>query len=166
MRTVLDNDRAELDEHARNFADKVTQHGWMRTTVVEDEEGPGFSYTTGFWKAVGFPEIIAFSLPVDTVHNIFWDMYRSLSEGMRYPVGVPVEGIIKNLPVMFLPMAEKSYADYVGWNSWFYCDEAFPCLQMVWPDRSGLFPWEPDFDPKIHAMQSDTTESNWSGRAN
>jgi hypothetical protein len=32
---------------------------------------------------------------------------------------------------------------HLGYALWFYCGMGFPVLQVVWPDRSGHFPWDP-----------------------
>jgi Domain of unknown function (DUF4262) len=61
MRTALDSDAEKLDEDELTFVNIIREHGWHRMSVSEDEEGPGFSYTTGFWLA-GFPEIIIFAM--------------------------------------------------------------------------------------------------------
>lgn len=58
-------------------------------------------------------------------------------------------------------VAKRHFANFLGWSRWFYGGDEFPCLQLVWPDRSGLFPWEPDFDPEFGGDQPDPTEQGW-----
>src|SRR5262245_1598505 len=62
MRTALDALTSQLDQHEQDFVAKIREFGWFGTNVFEDAEGPGFSYTTGFWVSLGVPEVIVFSL--------------------------------------------------------------------------------------------------------
>jgi len=48
-----------------------------------------------------------------------------------------------------------------GESRWFYGGDDFPCLQIVWPDRAGRFPWEADFDAQFEGNQPDLTEQGW-----
>jgi hypothetical protein len=58
-------------------------------------------------------------------------------------------------------VANRFYADHLGWTRWFYGGDRFPCLQIVWPDRAGVFPWEPGFDATFSNDQADLTEHGW-----
>jgi hypothetical protein len=49
----------------------------------------------------------------------------------------------------------------LGWSRWFYGGDAFPCLQIVWSDRDGRFPWQSGFDPALAGLQPDLTENGW-----
>jgi hypothetical protein len=55
MFTALDADPGRLDKDEQNFVQRIREHGWLGTHVMPDDEGPGFSYTTGFWLKFGFP---------------------------------------------------------------------------------------------------------------
>jgi hypothetical protein len=161
MRTALDAPTEALDEHEQNFVAKIREHGWMRTTVFADEDGPGFCYTTGFWLATGFPEIIVFSLKTETAHSILWDLFKDLQSGKRPAMGKPVPDIFGNIKAALVPCAKKYYRNYLGWNRWFYAGDEFECLQLVWPDTVGIFPWQPNFDERFRSDQPDLTEAGW-----
>ncbi|AMU18382.1 hypothetical protein BJL96_15195 [Burkholderia cenocepacia] len=45
------------------------------------------------------------------------------------------------------------YEAHLGWNRWFYGNDAFPCVQLLWPDRNGIFPWQPEADDALNAAQ-------------
>jgi hypothetical protein len=87
MRTALDADPAQLDKHEQHFVEQIRKHGWVGTHVASDDEGPGFSYTTGFWLKFKFPELILFSLGGKVAHDTFWHMYRELDAGRHFPTG-------------------------------------------------------------------------------
>ena len=66
-----------------------------------------------------------------------------------------------NLPAYLFPVAKAYYAEHFGWNRWFYAGDDFPCLQLIWPDRNGVFPWEKGFDETFREDQPDLSEHGW-----
>jgi hypothetical protein len=163
MRTALDAHPSVLDEHETNVVAKIREHGWFQTSVYGDDEGPGFSYTTGFWLKFNFPELITFSLRRDIANDKFWKMYRDLAEGGSFSIGVPVQGILKGIPAVLLPVPEWRFSDYLGWSRWFYGGNQFKCLQLVWPDANEKFPWQAGCSPDLTADQPDLTDASWAG---
>ena len=49
--------------------------------------------------------------------------------------------------VRFLTVDKGWYKDYFGYGHWFNQTWNFPALQIVWPDKQALFPWEENFNP-------------------
>ena len=159
--TVLDAVPSMLDERDRNFCDNVRKHGWFNTGVMGEAEHPGFSYTTGFWLSAQIPEVVIFSSKNSIAHDVFWDMFRQSKAGEKYPIGQRTNQLFANLPAYLFPVAKKHYQEYLGFSRWFYGGDDFPCLQLVWPDREGIFPWEQGFDESFRADQPDLTEHGW-----
>jgi hypothetical protein len=77
------------------------------------------------------------------------------------PIGVKTPGIFGNADAVFLPVAKSAYAEHLGWSRWFYRGDNFECLQLVWPDREGKFPWEKGFDNDLATSQTDLTGGGW-----
>lgn len=163
MLTALDAPPGRLDEHEQNFVSKIRTHGWAGTHVTPDSEGPGFSYTTGFWLKFRFPEVMLFSMRGKTAHDTFWTIYRELEAGRRPPMGEPTGAIFENADVVFLPVSLQQYPNYLGWSGWFYGNDAFECLQLVYPDRDGHFPWAAEASDDAPTAQPDLTVGNWFG---
>jgi hypothetical protein len=161
MQTALDAPYDALDHGERSFVAEIKEHGWFRTSVLGDDEGPGFAYTTGFWVNANQPELITFSIKQTVVHNVFWELFRDTTAGRPLPVGVRTDDVFANLPAYVFPVAKRHYPDFLGWSRWFYGGDDFPCLQIVWPDRDGRFPWEPDFDTEFRNDQLDLTDRGW-----
>jgi len=163
VHTALDADSSELDEHEQKFVSEIRKHGWFGTSVFGDEEGPGFSYTTGFWLRFKFPEVITLSLKREIAHDTFWYMYRTLENGELFVIGEPIATIFENGKAALLPVSERQFKDHLGWSRWFYGGDAFRCVQLVWPDPNGLFPWQTGYSAEFIEAQPDLTEGNWSG---
>jgi hypothetical protein len=161
MLTALDAPSDHLDEADLRFVGQIREHGWFRTNVLGDEQGPGFSYTTGFWVHASHPELIIFNTKPEIAHNVFWTLYRDAKAGKPLPVGIRTDAPFENLPAVAFHVARNHYPDFLGWSRWFYGGDDFPCLQIVWPDRAGRFPWEPHFDPTFEEDQPDLTKLGW-----
>jgi hypothetical protein len=162
MRTALDTPTEALDDDERDFVDKIREHGWFDTSVFGDEEGQGFSFTTGFWVGCQQPELIIYSVEREIAHNVFWNLFRDAKAQITLPIGQRTDQVFANLPAYAFPVAKRFYRDHLGWGRWFYGGDEFPCLQIVWPDRAGVFPWEDGFDQNFASDQPDLTEQGWS----
>lgn len=161
MQTALDLPTEGFDEQEQSFVAKIREHGWFRTEVLGDDEGPGFSLTTGFWVNAGQPELIIFNLKSDVASDVLWGLFEAAKSGKQLAPGKRTEEAFANLPAYVFAVAEKHYHEFLGWSRWFYCGDHFPCLQIVWPDRAGLFPWESGFDEHFRPDQPDLTERGW-----
>jgi hypothetical protein len=162
MLTALDVAPAELDPHEQNFVEQIRKHGWFGTHVAPDDKGPGFSYTTGFWLKFNFPELIVFSLKRSVAHDTFWHAYRELGTGRHFAIGEPLDEIFRGFAAVLLPVSLQHYRSYLGWSRWFYGNDDFHCLQLVFPDSAGQFPWSPTVSKSFQTAQPDLTSGNWS----
>ncbi|WP_010546067.1 DUF4262 domain-containing protein [Sphingomonas elodea] len=161
MRTALDAPLQTLDALDRDFIEKVREYGWAYTAVLADAQGPSFCFTTGLWLATGHPELILFSMKRDIARDVFADLFRDAKAGNRLAVGQASNQVFSNLPAYAFPVAKRFYAEYLGRSRWFYDGDDFPCLQIVWPDRDGEFPWQQGFDLEFVDDQPDLTERGW-----
>lgn len=162
MHTALDAATEKLDEHERTFVSIIREHGWHRMNVFADISGPDFVYTTGFWL-IGFPEIIVFSMKPEIAGDVLWDMFRSIKAGQTYPTATMTNDVFANLPAYLLPVSKRHYREHLGWSRWFYGGDSFPCLELVWADRDGSFPWQSGFSSEFVGLQPDLTEKDWAG---
>jgi hypothetical protein len=161
MHTALDAPPERLDADEKKFVAAIREHGWFRTQVSADDEGPGFSYTTGLCINAGHPELILFGLKGDIARDVLWDLFREAQAGFRLPSSTRTDRAFGNLPAYAFPVAKRHYPEYLGWSRWFYGGDDFGCLQLVWPDRAGLFPWEAGFDAALGDDQPDLSEAGW-----
>ena len=164
MITALHAPPGRLDQHEQGFVAKVREYGWANTAVFAEADKRGFSYTTGFCVNAGHPELIMFGMKDKIAHDIFWGAFREAKAGTPLLIGERTNQLFANLPAYALPVAKRFYPDYLGWSRWFYGNDDFPCLQIVWPDREGLFPWETGFDAAFANDQPDLTEHGWQAR--
>ena len=161
MITALDAPANALDPDETSFVASIRENGWFDTSVTGDEKGPGFSYTSGLWVNACQPEVIMFSIKREIAHDVFWDLYRDAQAGKGLTLGTRTDEVFAELPAYAFPVAKRYYREYLGWNRWLYSGDDFPCIQIVWSDRAGMFPWQAGFDPAFAHDQPDLTESGW-----
>jgi hypothetical protein len=156
--TALDADPARLDAHEQNFVEEIRRHGWFAIHVSADDDRPGFAYTTGFWLKFQFPELIVFELAPRVAQDTFWHTYRELEAGKRFGIGKREHGIFENVPAVLLPVSQQHHRSYLGWTRWFYGNDEFQSLQLVY---RGHFPWSEQASLDFRAGQPDLTAGNW-----
>ena len=136
-----------------NIKNDVEKHGWTVCLFEADTATPAFAYTIGLWKNFNHPELIAFGLPLDTMHAILNDAGDIIKSGNPLETAVDNFEILELHPVQFRPVDADNIPDYFGYAQWFYEYEVFPALQLFWTDRGGKFPWEPEFDERYKLDQ-------------
>jgi hypothetical protein len=161
MLTALDFRPETLDDHERQFVDTVREFGWFRTNVLEETEHIGFTYSTGWWLSINHPELVIFGIKSEIAGNVLWDLYREALAGGPVEVGVRTDRAFNGLPAYAFEVSPEFYPEYLGWSRWFYGGDNFRCLQLVWPDPEGRFPWEDEADPSFSKIQPDLTKSGW-----
>lgn len=122
--------------------------------VESDGYCPGFGYSIGLFKSFNHPELIIIGLDPDSTGIIINSAKKNIEDGVIYLTGVNYPGFLMEKPVRFVEVQLEHYADYLGYAGW-YNDQSFdfPTLQIVWPDNSGIFPWEPGFNEKFKFRQ-------------
>jgi hypothetical protein len=164
MPTALDTPADRLDDGELNFVRNIREFGWFRTGILAEGARPGFAYTTGFWSSLGSPEILVFALAANVTHTLLWNLYRELKDGRLLTVGQPLGDVFGSHSAYLFPVSKDYYPDHLSRNLWFYGGNDFPYLQLVWPDRQGVFPWEPDFDEGFRKDQPDLSPGGWSNQ--
>jgi hypothetical protein len=129
--------------------------GWAVIGVFSDRGNnvPGFSYTVGL-TARGLPELITLGLPSDAAHHILNDAARRLLAGNRFEPGQRLHEIA-NMPLT-VRVVDDTDARRTGYAAFRRYPEGCRFLQLVWPDRAGLFPGDPDCEPRFVDMQDIT----------
>ncbi len=165
---ALDGPDDGFNDYEQKLVANVREHGWQGTSVFatdgdeeEEEAAPGFCYSIGFWRTASIPEILILGLPVDVGHSVLARIHEMAGEGFIPPVGVAVPDVMVGYDCIFFPVAPAAYADYPLSANWFYGNRDYPCLQLVWPDLAGLFPWQAGFNERFRDDQPDLSPQGW-----
>jgi hypothetical protein len=131
------------DDEERRCIDIVLQTGWQVTFVVDvDSDGPDFAYTIGMPHRAGHPELVMSGLPSDLMHYALNDVARRVLSGARFGAGACLEGVLSNVPLVVDELSEVGLERTVTWSRWFH-RRPVDAVQLVWPDTSGRFAWQP-----------------------
>ena len=147
------NDLSALDAKVLR---EIHTDGWQITGVLarEQDKGPDFAYSIGFFHSLGHPEIILFGLPLDTCMRAVNVIGIDVQNGMTFETGRVYDGILQRPHrCCFREVDPKYYRNHVGYALWFYEADPFPLLQCFWSDELGRFPWDRDCAEYCRAWQ-------------
>lgn len=146
------------DELDRRTIDSVLEHGWQVILVATDAgcsapehqdhsdddhgEGPAFAYTVGLGHRFGHPELLISGLDHRLMHRVLNHVARRIMSGRRLAAGDALEDVLAGVPVAIEQVAEGAVRETVTWSGWFHRREP-EALAIVWPDRGGVFAWQP-----------------------
>lgn len=158
-----------LNEHEQKAIDDIGRYGWHCIQVfslLDDPIQTTFAYTVGLSHTRGWPELICFGLETSTLHTLLSNAIAELRHKNTTPtLGVVLDDVVEGYPCRLTLFSESLLHQDLGWASWFARREGhdparISCLQLVWPDRHGRFPNDPDCIPEIRALQTPAGDSS------
>jgi hypothetical protein len=148
------------EEHAAHNAQAekriisdVEEYGFHIVQIAGDGYSPSFAYTIGLYRTYGHPELICFGLSLSLLHSVLWSGKELLDKQPMPDLSIDYPDLIDDYDVRLLPVAKEWYGDYFGYGIWFNQGRNFPALQIVWPDKQTLYPWNEGFNPNWKATQ-------------
>jgi len=120
----------------------IEKYGCHVIHVLEDEEGPPFSYSVGVQKTSGAPEVIVIGLKQPIAHFVVNEYNLRIRAGERFLPGRRYEGFLESFKVQFEVVRSEHFDQYLGWNKWLYRTKDFDVLQIIYPTTDGVWPWE------------------------
>lgn len=136
-------DESNWDQGDEKLVADVNRHGWHVLRVLGDSSRPGWSYTVGLWHSFRSPEVAMFGLRLE-------DMAIWLNQiGEQARAGSPPRpderraGVLAGFDLTFRRVHPSWYPELFGYALWF-TGPPLPFLQAVWPDQTGLYPWDED----------------------
>lgn len=161
-------DLAEKDDYDRNLAWHVQDHGWSVVAIAEEHELPGWTYSVGMWHTMRSPEVCMFGLRLPDMHAWVNTTGAQIRAGAPLAANSPLDGVLAGFPLMVRPVDYSWYPDLFGLALNFYRRPPLPIMQLIWPDRHGVFPWEPGagercrtHQPRLWLPKDDHPPSLW-----
>ena len=149
------SDHYERDKQiTASILEDIAAYGVHIAYVESDGYCPGFGYSIGLYKEFNHPEIIVIGLDFESTGVIINNVKNEIGNGTRFLERVNYPDFLVDRPIQFIEVEKEHYPDYLGYAGW-YNDNSFdfPCLQLVWPDRAGNYPWEADFNEVFKFQQ-------------
>ena len=132
--------------------ENIAQYGWHLISVMEDEEGPSFSYSIGLYETFGHPEVILIGLTIDLAQSLINNIGHTIKEGGSYAEEKFYSDILDNYDCKMLKVHEAHYAEYVG-RAMDHYNAPFPLIQCVYPTVQGAFPWDEEWPKDLDFTQ-------------
>lgn len=159
---------ASYDELDRGTIDSVLEHGWQVVLVAtgagccaadhldspceDEEQGPAFGYTVGLGHRLGHPELFMSGLDHRLMHDVLNNLARRVMDGRALAAGDVLEDVLCGVPVVVEQVADDALRETVNWSGWFHRSKP-EALAIVWPDRRGVFAWQPGASEVLDELQ-------------
>ena len=131
-----------MDGPERKCHADVARYGCHILHVLGEEESPPFSYSVGIEKTSRAPEVVVIGLGREVSHFMINEYNRRVREGEPIECGSYYEGFIDLYPVFASDVDPTHYETYFGWNFWFYDGPDFRVIQLVYPTKENVWPWD------------------------
>jgi hypothetical protein len=135
----------------------IDQHGWAFRFVFDAEgKEPNFHYSAGITDRCGCPELLVFGLAREVGSWVINEYARRCVAGDVFKQGRAYSGFIEGYDIVFLDVDSRLASvenDYTTWTDWYYERKGFSLRQLVWPDKTGTFPWQAGFREEFRRLQ-------------
>jgi hypothetical protein len=134
--------RPNMDPRDQKALDDIAEYGCHVIHVMEDDEGPGFSYSVGIERSSAAPEVVVIGLKRSLAHSIVNEYNRRVRAGERFEVGRRYGGFIEGFELQVVAVAKAHYRAYFGWALGLYEGSDFRVVQLIYPTTDGVWPWD------------------------
>jgi len=136
----------------------IETNGWAIEPVQPVPEAqppvPAYSYSIGLPAAVEFPEVAVFGLTPIAAKGLIELVVGALRGGTEIPVGIELVGLLDHdLRCAFAAVDLTEWAPMFPTAFSWYRDAAFEMVQMFYPDRRGVMPYEEGYDARMRLAQ-------------
>src|SRR5207244_259056 len=141
-------DGKSADTVRREMLARIARYDYTMVSVREQRArdggwvAPGFVYSVGLWRFHRVPELIVVGAPARHGVELVQKYAGLVKSGKRYGPGGPYGGFVAGAGVMLELVAPGFYAEWFASAFDFYPTGDFPAVQLLWPDRDGVWPWE------------------------
>lgn len=142
-----------LDPSEQKALQDIEQYGCHILHILAEDDLPPFAYTVGIEHTSGAPELIVVGLKQPLAQSVLNQYNRRVRAGERFCDGQQSSGFLEGFDCLFRTVDRAHYPEYLGYASWLYGGEDFNTLQLIYPNTSGIWPWQPEADPWFKAWQ-------------
>lgn len=134
--------------------DTIDAYGCQIMIVAGTEYLPAYAYTIGLYQQFNKPEVICFGLLTDVMQTLLTQVKNCVEEGEEFQIQKEYTNFLKNEgKVTFINVDKIYFPEYLNAAIDFYENQDFTCLQLVWSDARGVFPWDKKFNHQYNYMQ-------------
>jgi hypothetical protein len=145
--------RVENEMSRKTIAD-VRRVGWSVIGVLPDADHPQpFAYTIGLHHSFQLPDFILIGMDYPGSGKALNRLVLDARARGTLSLGVALDDLFEDARAMLVELADgpELQARMTG-TRWFE-EGPSPCVQLVWSDRDGLFPWDEGCDEAVVGAQ-------------
>ena len=142
-----------MDKNEQKALADIAQYGCHILHILEDDEGPGFSYSIGIEKHTKHPDIVIVGLQHELAQSMINAYHSRVKNGEVFAPLKYYDGFLEGFDVTFVEVSKEHYETYFGWGSWYNKGNDFSMLQMVYPTTQGIWPWDEDASKEFRWIQ-------------
>jgi hypothetical protein len=131
-----------MDEPDRKILEDIERFGCSVMHIAAEDDLPPFAFSMGITKTSKAPEVVVVGLKQPLAHFVVNEYNRRVREGEAFVAGKKYNGFIEGFEVLAESVHASNYDEYFGYNLWLYQGPNFEVLQFVYPNTSGVWPWE------------------------
>ena len=148
------------DEHEERAIANIERTGLHILNVFGEGDFPGFSYSVGLTYSYKQPEILIYGLHRETSTDILNHVASLMKEGASFRNGDLSLDVLDGFECKFKNVHKTHYPEHVGWATWLndYSTD-FEVLQLIWPNKEGLYPDSKDASDSFKQAQPILTEA-------
>ena len=137
----------------RKTLEHIEQFGCTVFHVGEEGELPPFSYSVGITKTAAAPEGVVVGLKQKLAHFMVNEYHLRVRAGERFQHGLRYAGFLEGFEVEARNVNHFFYDDYFGQCLRFYEDRSFDVIQLIYPNKQGIWPWQAEADDWFKSWQ-------------
>jgi hypothetical protein len=145
--------KVAADESEKKVLSDIAAFGWHCVQIFAEENQPEYSFTVGLFESFDHPELVIFGLKAPIAHRILCIAVNAARAGAPLDLTQCTDALLEGYSCCFVEVPQREYGSYVGFAQWYYQGNGFPLYQVVWPSRTGLFPWHPEATQEFRAAQ-------------
>jgi hypothetical protein len=121
--------------------------------ATDDAGDPTHAHTVGLCETHAHPELLIVGLPGELCLEFLRHAAALVVAGRQLSHGELAEGLFPSAPAAIRRVGEQHFDDYLTSAVEHYGTAEFAALQIVFPDRAGLYPWDAGADLRMRLVQ-------------
>ena len=142
-----------MEDGDRKTLEDIERYGCSVMHVSAECDLPPFSYSVGITKSSGAPEVVVVGLKQPIAHFVVNEYNSRVRAGEVFRAGQKYSGFLEGFEVLAILVERKHYPEYFGFDLWLYKGPSFEVLQLVYPNTSGIWPWQEEADEWFRSWQ-------------
>ena len=142
-----------MDESDKKLLENIANFGCQVMHISAEEDLPPFAYSVGIQKSSSAPEVVVIGLKQPLAHSVVNEYNKRIRNGENFEIGKNYPDFIEGFEVLVSKVDKSHYQEYFGFNLWLYGGDNFDIVQLVYPNTSGIWPWQKESDDWFRSWQ-------------